>query len=75
MPVGDESEERRVVWARVDDGFYVGSLPGSFLGCIDRQADGTFLALDVHTQPIGVFPDLDRAMTAVQNATIEQAHA
>lgn len=63
-----------VVWARVDDGFYVGSLPGRFLGCIDRQSDGAFLALDVYARPIGTFPHLERAMAAVWDATMEQAN-
>lgn len=59
------TEAHDVTWARVDDGFYVGSRPGAFLGCIDRQDDGRFIALDAHTQPIGVFDRLDQAMSAV----------
>ncbi|MET0297388.1 MAG: hypothetical protein ABW024_08305 [Microbacterium sp.] len=64
-----------IVWARVDDGFYVGSIPGRFLGCIDRQAGGEFLALDVHTQPIGRYPTLDQAMSAVQDSSLERDDA
>lgn len=63
-----ETENRDVVWARVDDGFYVGSRPGHFLGCIDRQDDGRFLALDTHTQPIGTFAHLADARAAVASA-------
>lgn len=68
-----ENDESEVMWARVDDGFYVGSLPGRFLGCIDRQEEGDFLALDVHARPIGEYANLAQAMTAVWNATNEQA--
>lgn len=63
-----EIQHSDVVWARVDDGFYVASRPGHFLGCIDRQDDGSFLALDTHTQPIGTFADLADARTAVARA-------
>lgn len=63
-----EAEHRDVVWARVDDGFYVASRPGHFLGCIDRQEDGRFLALDTHTRPIGTFTDLAEARAAVADA-------
>ena len=72
-----ETEYGDVVWARVDDGFYVGSRPGHFLGCIDRQEDGQFLALDTHTRPIGTFTDLADARAAVTSAyeggALEQA--
>ncbi|CDJ99958.1 hypothetical protein MIC448_1990001 [Microbacterium sp. C448] len=65
-----ETQERDVVWARVDDGFYVGSRPGHFLGCIDRDDDGRFVALDTHTQPIGTFAHLADAMEAVAAAYV-----
>lgn len=52
-------------WARVDEGFYVGSRDGVFLGCIDVQSDGLFVALDAHTHAIGTFNRLDEAMEAV----------
>lgn len=53
------------MWARVDDGFYVGSRDGSFLGCIDALPDGRFVALDAHTRPISTHARLDDAMQAV----------
>lgn len=48
-----------VTWARVDDGFYVGSRDGAFLGCIDVLPDGSFAALDALTRPISTHPQLD----------------
>jgi len=63
-----ETQHGDVVWARVDDGFYVASRPGHFLGCIDRQEDGRFLALDTHTHPIGIFDELADARAAVASA-------
>lgn len=63
-----ETEHSDVVWARVDDGFYVASRPGHFLGCIDRQDDGSLLALDTHTRPIGTFTDVADARAAVARA-------
>jgi hypothetical protein len=55
-------------WARVDDGFYVGSRDGVFLGCIDVLPDGRFAALDAHTQPIAIRGSLPEAMYAVISA-------
>lgn len=56
-----------VVWARVEDGFHVGSRRGVFLGYIDRQADGSFLAVDGRSRVVGRFPALTAAMAAVTN--------
>lgn len=64
-----------VVWSRVHDGFFVGSMPGRFLGCIDTQADGTYVAMDVFTKPIGTFADLRLAMAAVHDVAVEGASA
>lgn len=60
-----------VTWARVDDGFYVGSRPGVFLGCVDARPDGMFVAMDVHTQPLGTFSDLRAAMRRVSDEIVE----
>lgn len=56
-----------VVWARVEDGFHVGSRKGVFLGYIDRQADGAFLAFDGRSRIVGRFAALTAAMAAVTN--------
>jgi hypothetical protein len=64
----DEQAETRVTdvtWARVDDGFYVGSHEGAFLGCIDVLPDGRFAALDALTRPIRTCDHLREAMQAV----------
>jgi hypothetical protein len=60
-------------WARVDDGFYVGSRDGVFLGCIDVLPDGRFAALDARTQPIGTRESLPEAMHAVISASQEES--
>lgn len=57
-----------VVWARVEEGFHVGSRAGVFLGYIDRQPDGVFLAYDGHSRVVGRFEALTEAMAAVTNA-------
>ncbi|MFZ8758902.1 hypothetical protein ACO03V_15940 [Microbacterium sp. HMH0099] len=58
-----------VTWARVEDGFHVGSRRGEFLGYIDRQSDGTFLAFDSFSRMVGRFRGLTAAMSAVSEAT------
>jgi hypothetical protein len=54
-----------VVWARVEDGFHVGSRGGEFLGYIDRQRDGRWLACDLYSREVGLFADLTAAMKAL----------
>jgi len=54
-----------VVWARVEDGFHVGSRWGEFLGYIERQSDGTFVAFDMHSRPAGRFTVITHAMSAL----------
>ncbi len=56
-----------VVWARVEEGFHVGSRKGVFLGYIDRQPDGGFLAYDGTSRVVGRFAALTAAMAAVTN--------
>ncbi len=56
-----------VVWARVEEGFHVGSQNGVFLGYIDRQPGGAFLAYDGRSRMVGRFEALTAAMAAVTN--------
>ncbi|MDU0326470.1 hypothetical protein RWH43_06815 [Microbacterium sp. KSW2-21] len=56
-----------VVWARVEEGFHVGSRKGVFLGYIDRQPGGSFDAFDGRSRLVGRFEALTAAMAAVTN--------
>ena len=56
-----------IVWSLVEDGFHVGSRGGNFLGYIDRQPDGRYLACDMYSRPTGYFTDLPSAMRALSN--------
>ncbi|MFS0853028.1 hypothetical protein [Microbacterium sp. 179-I 3D4 NHS] len=58
-----------VLWACVEDGFHVGSRGGDFLGYVDRQADGHYLAFDARSQVIGAFLALNEATGAVVAAS------
>jgi hypothetical protein len=60
-----------VVWARVEEGFHVGSRNGVFLGYLDREADGSYLAYDGRSRLVGRFPTLVAGMAAVTSATVE----
>ncbi|MBZ4487769.1 hypothetical protein LQ938_13245 [Microbacterium sp. cx-55] len=64
-----DGEGAGTTWARVEDGFHVGSRHGEFLGYIDRQADGRFVAFDLHSRIIGGFVDLTSAMRAVSSSS------
>ncbi len=64
--MGDHSPPAvRPLWASVADGFYVGSRDGSFLGYIDRQADGLWRAFDAASRALGDHADHHEAMAAV----------
>ncbi|WP_053353137.1 hypothetical protein [Leucobacter musarum] len=54
-----------VSWAKVEDGFYVGSRGGEFLGYIDQDDSGLYVASDMYSHPIGEYQSLSQAMRAV----------
>ncbi|MFL0564491.1 hypothetical protein ACH0CG_01950 [Microbacterium sp. 179-I 1D1 NHS] len=56
------------VWARVEDGFHVGSRDGNFLGYIERRTDGRYAAFDMRSALIGTFADLVSAMRTLSSA-------
>ncbi len=60
-----------VVWARVEEGFHVGSRNGVFLGYLDREADGSYLAYNGRSRLVGRFPTLVAGMAAVTSATAD----
>jgi len=60
-----------VVWARVEEGFHVGSRNGVFLGYLDREADGSYLAYNGRSRLVGRFPTLVAGMAAVTSATVD----
>lgn len=67
-PGGDragQSAEDDVSWSRVEDGFYVGSNRGNFVGYIDRLPNEGFAAFDAFSRNVGTYPDQIAAMTAV----------
>ncbi len=68
--IGDDRPGAGIVWSRVEEGFHVASASGVFLGYIDREADGTYWAYNRRSRPIGRFPGLIAAMTAVTHAHI-----
>lgn len=55
----------RATWARVDAGFHVASRAGEFLGYVDRSADGSYLAFDGRSTPVGRYDTLRDAQRAV----------
>lgn len=74
--MGDQSPfPSRPLWASVADGFYVGSRDGSFLGYVDRRADGAWRAFDAASRAIGDFADHHRAMAAVTTTVTVGAHS
>lgn len=60
-----------VVWARVEEGFHVGSRNGVFLGYLDREADGSYLAYNGRSRLVGRFPTLVAGMAAVTSEPAE----
>lgn len=65
MSIAIELMPARPTWARVDSGFHVASRDGEFLGYVDAAADGSFLAFDGRSTPVGRYDSLREAQRAV----------
>ena len=63
----------RATWARVDSGVHVASRDGEFLGYIDQAADGSFLAFDGRSTPVGRYDALRDAKRAVLSVDAAQS--
>lgn len=68
ISLNDDRSVTDVTWATVEDGFYVGSRTGEFLGYIDRTRSGSFDAFDLVSRKVGTFSALERAMAALIEA-------
>ncbi|WEK14889.1 MAG: peptide ABC transporter permease [Candidatus Microbacterium phytovorans] len=55
----------RATWARVESGFHVASRDGEFVGYVDQARDGSFLAFDGRSTPVGRYDTLKEAQRAV----------
>jgi len=71
-PVRVEIGPARLTWMRVEDGFYVASRAGEYVGFAERTTDGHFLGFDSRSTPIGRYADLKEAQRAVATAPVEQ---
>ena len=58
----------RVMWAKVDSGFWVANRGGEYFGCVDAVAGG-FVARDAHGVPIGRYDALDAAKSSLRSTT------
>lgn len=58
----------RVLWAKVDTGFWVAHRGGEYFGCVDAVAGG-FVARDAHGVPIGRYDSLDAAKSSLRSTT------
>ncbi|WP_336661297.1 hypothetical protein [Leucobacter sp. USHLN154] len=52
-------------WAKVEDGFYVGSRDGAFLGYIDEESNGRYVASNMYSHTIGEYDALEDAIQAI----------
>ena len=67
MSIAPESATE-ATWARVEDDFYVGSRNGQFLGYVEREEGGAFVARNMYSQVVGEYPTLNEARRAVDGA-------
>ncbi|MGN7186633.1 hypothetical protein [Microbacterium enclense] len=58
----------RVLWAKVDTGFWVAHRGGEYFGCVDAVAGG-FVARDAHGVPIGRYDALETAKSSLRSTT------
>lgn len=57
-----QASARELTWSCVEDGFYVASCDGEYLGFIDRIESDSFQVSSAGSQQLGFFSDLDAAM-------------
>lgn len=58
----------RVLWAKVDTGFWVAHRGGEYFGCVDQVAGG-FVSRDAHGVPVGRYDTLDTAKASLRSTT------
>lgn len=58
-----------LTWTEVEPGFHVASRGGEFGGFVERTADGSFVAFDEYSSPIGRFTGLSEAQGSVTTTT------
>lgn len=52
-------------WSEVEPDFHVGARDGEFVGYVDTNADGTFVAFDGHSTAVGRFRTLADAKASL----------
>lgn len=55
-----------VTWARVDRGVHVASRAAEYVGMVEQTADGSFIAFDGYSTPIGRYGDLRSAKASLR---------
>jgi len=58
----------RILWAKVDTGFWVAHRGGEYFGCVDQVAGG-FVSRDAHGVPVGRYDSLDTAKGSLRSTT------
>ncbi|UOQ60239.1 hypothetical protein MUN76_14560 [Leucobacter rhizosphaerae] len=58
--------DSKVLWARVDEGFYVCSQEADFLGYVDQDSESRSVAYDMFGRAVGSFASLQDAMARVE---------
>ena len=58
----------RVLWAKVDSGFWVAHRGGEYYGCVD-SVKGGYVARDAHGIPIGRYDTLEKAKGSLRSTT------
>lgn len=67
MATSQEMDHSPALWSRVEDGFYVCTAAGAFVGYVDHRA-GAHHAFDQFSRAVGAFATLTDAMIAVVGA-------
>lgn len=55
----------RTTWNEADDGLYVAQRDGDFFGYIDRNDDGSYVAFDRFSSPVGRYASLAAAKASL----------
>lgn len=55
----------RTIWNQAEEGLYVAQRDGDFFGYIDRNDDGSFVAFDRFSSPVGRYATLTSAKASL----------
>lgn len=68
-----DADGSQFVWSEVEPGFYAGSHAGNFLGYINQNLRGIFVAYDMASHVVGEFSTIEEAMESLTALSVSRS--